>query len=62
MLLQLSHLWRHKDNIDVFSEVNAIVLEYAQQEAMGQTQSSTGLHCRQDAGVQISLKPGMIVL
>ncbi len=49
-------LGRDEDDVDVRPEVDAVVLQHAQQEAVRQAQRAVGLHRRQDARIQVRLR------
>lgn len=56
--LAAARLWCVQDDIDVFSEVHAIVLHDSQQESMGQPQGGARLHCCKNPRVQLCLPHG----
>ena len=56
--LAAPHLWCVQDDVDVFSEVHAIVLHDSQQESMRQPQGGARLHCCKYPRVQLRLSHG----
>jgi hypothetical protein len=50
-----THLGRHEHHIDVLSEVDAVVHHYTKEEAVAEAKRGAGLHCGEDAGVQLGL-------
>lgn len=50
-----SCLWCHQHDIDVFPEVGCIALQDAKKEAVRQAERRAGLHCSQDARIELGL-------
>ena len=53
------YLWCDQHHIDVLPELNAVVLQDAQQEAVRQAQRRARLHGRQQPRVQLGLRRAM---